>query len=72
MPATGVATGLVVQLIAGAVVAPLAEEAVFRGFAISAWQRTVGERGALVRASLLFALAHVITVSGGSLPEVAA
>lgn len=71
LPATGVATGLVVQLIAGAVVAPLAEEAVFRGFAISAWQRSVGESGALVRASLLFALAHVITVSGGSLPQVA-
>ena len=71
LPATGVATGLVVQLIAGAVIAPLAEEAVFRGFAITAWQRTVGEGGALVRASLLFALAHVITVSGGSLPEVA-
>ena len=70
LPATGVATGLVIQLIAGAVVAPLAEEAVFRGFAISAWQRTVGENGALIRASLLFALAHVITVSGGSLPEV--
>jgi membrane protease YdiL (CAAX protease family) len=70
LPATGVATGLVIQLIAGAVIAPLAEEAVFRGFAISAWQRTVGEGGALVRATLLFALAHVITVSGGSLPEV--
>jgi membrane protease YdiL (CAAX protease family) len=70
LPATGVATGLVVQLIAGAVIAPIAEEAVFRGFAISAWQRTVGESGALIRASLLFALAHVITVSGGSLAQV--
>lgn len=70
LPATGLATGLVVQLIAGAVVAPLAEEAVFRGFAISAWHRTAGESGALVRASLLFALAHVITVSGGTLPQV--
>jgi membrane protease YdiL (CAAX protease family) len=70
LPATGVATGLVVQLIAGAVIAPIAEEAVFRGFAISAWQRTTGESGALLRASLLFALAHVITVSGGSLAQV--
>jgi membrane protease YdiL (CAAX protease family) len=64
LPATGVAAGVILQLIAGAVVAPIAEEAVFRGFAISAWLRTVGETGALVRASLVFALAHVIDVSG--------
>ena len=70
LPATGVATGLVVQLIAGAIIAPIAEEAVFRGFAISAWRRTVGEGGAIARASLVFALAHVISVSGNSLPEV--
>ena len=72
LPATGVAIGLVVQLIAGALIAPVAEEAVFRGFAITAWQRTVGERGAILRASLLFALAHVLTVSGDNLPQVGA
>jgi membrane protease YdiL (CAAX protease family) len=70
LPPTGTAAGLVVQLFAGALVAPVAEEAVFRGFAITAWQRTVGDNGALVRASLLFAFAHVLTVSGGSLGEV--
>lgn len=70
LPPTGIAAGLVVQLMAGAIIAPVAEEAVFRGFAITAWQRTVGERGALIRASLVFALAHVITVSGDSLPQV--
>ena len=63
LPATGVAVGLVVQLLAGAIIAPVAEEAVFRGFAITAWERTVGTRGAIVRASLLFALAHVLNVS---------
>jgi membrane protease YdiL (CAAX protease family) len=70
LPATGIAAGLVIQLIAGAVIAPIAEETVFRGFAITAWERTVGERGALVRASLVFALAHVITVSGDNLAQV--
>jgi membrane protease YdiL (CAAX protease family) len=63
LPPTGTPAGLVIQLIAGALIAPLAEEAVFRGFAISAWRRTVGENGAIVRASLVFALAHVINVS---------
>jgi membrane protease YdiL (CAAX protease family) len=63
LPPTGVAAGLVIQLLAGAIIAPIAEETVFRGFAISAWQRTVGARGAIVRASLLFALAHVLNVT---------
>ena len=71
LPATGTTVGLIVQLIAGAVIAPIAEETVFRGFAITAWRRTVGDNGALVRASLLFALAHVLTVSGDSLGQVA-
>ena len=34
LPATGVAVGLAVQLLAGAIIAPIAEETVFRGFAI--------------------------------------
>jgi len=71
LPPTGVPSGIVVQLIAGALIAPLAEETVFRGFALTAWRRTFGERGALVRASLLLALAHVINVGGDSLPQVA-
>lgn len=69
LPPTGVTEGLIVQLIAGALIAPIAEEAVFRGFAISAWRRTVGEGGALVRASLVFALAHVINVGGETFGE---
>ncbi len=70
LPPTGRTDGLIIQLIAGALIAPIAEEAVFRGFAITAWQRTAGEGGALVRASLVFALAHVISVTGDSLPQV--
>jgi CAAX protease family protein len=69
LPATGIAAGFIVQLIAGAVVAPLSEETVFRGFAITAWDRAVGERGALIRASLLFALAHVLTVTAPTAGE---
>jgi membrane protease YdiL (CAAX protease family) len=63
LPPTGVAAGLAVQLMAGAIIAPIAEETMFRGFAISAWERTVGVRGAIVRASVLFALAHVLSVT---------
>jgi uncharacterized protein len=71
LPATGIAAGLLVQLVAGAIIAPVAEEAVFRGFAITAWRRTMGEGGAIVRASLVFALAHVISISASSFGEAA-
>jgi membrane protease YdiL (CAAX protease family) len=70
LPATGVAAGVLIQLVAGAIIAPVAEETVFRGFAISAWRLTVGVRGAIIRASLLFALAHVLDTSAYSGPQV--
>jgi len=70
LPATGVLAGVLVQLIAGAVIAPVAEEAVFRGFALTAWRQGFGETGAIVRSSLLFALAHILTVSGTDLSQV--
>ena len=72
LPPTGTTTGLLVQLVAGAVIAPLYEEAVFRGFAISAWERTVGPTGAIVRSSLIFALAHVIEARGETFADVGA
>jgi membrane protease YdiL (CAAX protease family) len=60
LPPTGTTGGLVIQLIAGSLIAPVTEEIVFRGFAITAWERGIGSERAIVRASLLFALAHVL------------
>jgi len=69
LPATGTSIGIVVNLLAGAVIAPIYEETVFRGFAITAWERTSGARSALIKASLLFALAHVVDISASSAGE---
>jgi membrane protease YdiL (CAAX protease family) len=69
LPPTGESLGLVVNLLAGAVIAPLYEEGVFRGFAITAWERTSGARSALVKASLVFAFAHVIDISASAAGE---
>ncbi|MFL5771025.1 MAG: CPBP family intramembrane glutamic endopeptidase [Chloroflexota bacterium] len=69
LPPTGTVSGLLIQLLVGAVIAPVAEEIVFRGFAITAWERGIGPSRAILRSSLLFALAHVINVEGSSLPE---
>jgi membrane protease YdiL (CAAX protease family) len=69
LPPTGTLSGLVLHLIAGALVAPLAEEMLFRGFALTAWRQVVGVRGAIVRSSIVFVLAHVLFVSGDTFSE---
>ena len=56
---------------AGAIVAPLGEELLFRAFATTAWARAVGPRRALVRGALFFAIVHVLTISGGSASQAA-
>lgn len=71
LPPTGTAPGLVLHLLAGAVIAPVAEELLFRGFALTAWRRTVGSRAAIGRSSLVFVLAHVLFVGGDGFREAA-
>lgn len=71
LPPTGTAAGLVLHLLAGAAVAPVAEELLFRGFALTAWRRTVGARGAILRSSLVFVLAHVLFVGGNGFRDAA-
>ena len=64
LPPTGQLGGLALQLVAGAVVAPIAEEVFFRGFALTAWQRSLGPGRAIVRSTILFTLAHVVAIQG--------
>lgn len=71
LPPTGTTAGLLLHLLAGAVIAPVAEELLFRGFALTAWRRTVGARAAIVRSSIVFVLAHVLFVGGDGFGEAA-
>jgi membrane protease YdiL (CAAX protease family) len=66
LPRTGELGGLLVNLAAGAIVAPIGEEIMFRGLATTAWTRGIGERRGLIRAALFFAFAHVLTIGGTS------
>jgi len=56
------AEALMVAL-AVAVVAPIGEEAFFRGFAMTAWLRDLGPRSALLRGAFFFAIVHILNVS---------
>ncbi len=64
LPPTRDPAGVLVNLLAAAVIAPLWEELFFRGFATTAWQRSAGARAAIVRGAVFFALVHVITLVG--------
>jgi membrane protease YdiL (CAAX protease family) len=72
LPPTGSSTGLAFHLVAGALVAPVYEEVLFRGVALGAWLRSVGPWSAIVRSSLLFVFAHLLLVGGDSAGEAAA
>lgn len=69
LPPTGTPSGLALNLVAGAVIAPLYEELFFRGFTLTAWRRMAGVRAAIVRSAILFALIHAIDQTGATFAE---
>ena len=69
LPPAGELPGTIANLIAGAIIAPIGEELLFRGFATTAWVRDLGARRGLIRGALFFAVVHVLTISGGSAGE---
>jgi len=52
------------NLVSGILIAPFGEELFYRGFATTAWVRGMGTRAGILRAALLFCVAHVLTLSG--------
>ncbi len=71
LPPTGSAIGLGLHLVAGALIAPFAEETFYRGAALTAWLRAVGPTSAITRAAILFAVSHVLEVGGSSFSQAA-
>ena len=66
LPPNGDTSGFLLNLVTGAILAPIGEELLFRGLATTAWVRGMGARRGIVRGALFFAVVHVLTVSGGS------
>jgi membrane protease YdiL (CAAX protease family) len=71
LPSTGTSVGLMLNLISGAIIAPIGEEILFRGVATTAWIRSLGARAGIVRAALLFSALHVLLVSADSFGQAA-
>jgi membrane protease YdiL (CAAX protease family) len=66
LPPAGNLGGLLLNLLSAAVLAPIGEELFFRGFATTAWARSIGRNAAIVRGALFFAFAHIVTLFAGS------
>jgi membrane protease YdiL (CAAX protease family) len=69
LPPAGEPVGFALNLLAGAIVAPIGEELLFRGFATTAWARDLGANRALVRGALFFAFVHILTITGADASE---
>lgn len=69
LPTPSTSLGDVAVALSAVVLAPIGEELFFRGFSLTAWRRDLGERAALVRATLFFAFVHVLNVVPTGLAE---
>jgi membrane protease YdiL (CAAX protease family) len=69
LPPTGEPVGFALSLLAGVIVAPFGEEILFRAFATTAWVRGLGVPRGVTQAALIFAFAHVLTISGSTAGE---
>jgi membrane protease YdiL (CAAX protease family) len=66
LPQAADPAGWIANAIAACLIAPVAEETFFRGFATTAWLRRIGPTAAIVRGALFFAFVHVLAGTGGS------
>jgi membrane protease YdiL (CAAX protease family) len=63
VPPTQTATGVAFVALGAGVLIPIGEELFFRGYALSAWLRDLGERAALIRSTAFFALVHILNIT---------
>jgi membrane protease YdiL (CAAX protease family) len=67
LPDPGDGLGLAFNLLSAVVLAPIGEELFFRGFATTAWARSLGAAWpAILRGAVFFAFAHVLTLFDAS------
>ena len=64
LPPAGELGGFVLNLLAGAIAAPIGEEILFRGFATTAWLADMERWRALIRGGIFFAAVHVLGITG--------
>ncbi|HEX5954638.1 MAG TPA: type II CAAX endopeptidase family protein, partial [Solirubrobacterales bacterium] len=62
LPPAGDPGGILLNLIAGAILAPIGEELFFRGFLTTAWVISFGANRAVILGGLVFAFVHILGI----------
>jgi membrane protease YdiL (CAAX protease family) len=57
---------ILLTALAAGILVPIGEELLFRGYSLTAWLRDLGPRSALIRSTLFFAFAHILSVTATS------
>ena len=63
VPAPRTSIDILMIALGAGVLVPIGEELFFRGYTLTAWARDLGPRSALIRATIFFALVHIVTLS---------
>ena len=66
LPAPRTPIDTIATVLAAVVIAPIGEESFFRGLALTAWWRDLGLRSALLRATVFFAIVHILNVTASN------
>ncbi|HEU5203296.1 MAG TPA: CPBP family intramembrane glutamic endopeptidase [Candidatus Limnocylindrales bacterium] len=69
LPPAGDPGGIVLNLIAGAVLAPIGEELFFRGFLTTAWVVSFGATRGVILGGLLFAFVHIVGIQAATFEQ---
>ena len=69
VPLPDTPAGVLLVALGAVLLIPIGEEMFFRGYSLTAWLRDLGERSALLRSTLFFALVHIATLSAPTFAE---
>lgn len=69
VPTPQAAPEILMVAVAAGLLVPIGEEVFFRGFTMTAWLRDLGPRSALIRATVFFALVHVLNITTETFTE---
>ncbi|HEY8135737.1 MAG TPA: type II CAAX endopeptidase family protein [Candidatus Limnocylindrales bacterium] len=69
VPSPQTAPEILMAVLAAGLLVPIGEEVFFRGFTMTAWLRDLGPRTALIRATVFFALVHVLNITTETFSE---
>jgi membrane protease YdiL (CAAX protease family) len=66
VPPPTTALDVLLLTVGAAILVPVGEELLFRGYSVTAWLKDLGPRSALIRSTLFFAFAHIVNIQAAT------